>query len=54
MFFDDIFGGFVTLFSDPLRKLLLAGVMEKKMEFLALQLIVRRATVTMHFYMVGK
>jgi len=44
----------LTLFNAPLRKLLRAGVMEKKMGFLALPLIVRRATVTMHFYMVGK
>tara|TARA_B100000900_G_C20253323_1_gene582928 strand:- start:287 stop:427 length:141 start_codon:yes stop_codon:yes gene_type:complete len=44
----------LMLFNVPLGKLLLAGVMEKKMGFLALQLIVRRAMVIMYFYMVGK
>jgi hypothetical protein len=44
----------LTFFNDPLKKLLLAGEMEKQMGFLVLQLIVRRATATMRFYMVGK
>ena len=35
-------------------RIVLAGVKEKKMGFLGLKLIVKQATVTMHFYMVGK
>ena len=38
----------------PLKRLLLDWVMERRKEFLGLQLIVKLINVLMHFFMVGK